>query len=249
MAGCRPWPPGPYLPTAKLVGIGVSGDGDTASIGMGQFVHMLRRNVPLIYVVENNGVYGLTKGQFSATADEGSKLKNGTINDLPHIDLCTMAIELGCGFVARSFSADRKQLLPILKAAIAHNGTAMIDVISPCVTFNNHAGSTKSYDWGREHEGPVLEVGFVARWEEPDVDFESGDAIRVPMPNGGSIFVKRLEDEMHDPTDKHAALALLRKDYEDENVFMTGLFYLSDEAAPLPDALGLARRTAAHDAH
>ena len=155
---------GAAVANRKLVNIGISGDGDTASIGMGQFVHLMRRNVPLIYIVENNGVYGLTKGQFSATADEGSTLKNGTECDLPAIDLCTMAIELGCGFVARSFSADRKQLLQILKAAIAFGGTCMLDVMSPCVTFNNHEGSTKSYDWGRDHEGPVHEVGFVPNW-------------------------------------------------------------------------------------
>ena len=140
--------------TATCSAIGVSGDGDTASIGMGQFVHLVRRNVPMVYIVENNGVYGLTKGQFSATADLGSKLKTGDVNDLPAIDLCAIAIELGCGFVARSFSGDRKQLLALLKAAIAHRGTALLDVIKPCVTFNNHEGSTKSYDWAKDHETP-----------------------------------------------------------------------------------------------
>src|SRR5687767_10579097 len=136
---------GAMLANRNLISIGVSGDGDTASIGLGQFMHMIRRNVPVVYIVENNGVYGLTKGQFSATADSGSRLKTGEVNDLPPIDLCTLAIELGCGFVARSFSADRKQLVALLKAAIAYDGTAFLDVMSPCVTFNNHEGSTKSY--------------------------------------------------------------------------------------------------------
>src|SRR3954464_14416993 len=136
---------GAMLANRSMLGIGVSGDGDTASIGMGQFVHLMRRNLPLIYIIEDNGVYGLTKGQFSATADLGSKLKTGVINDLPPIDTCAMAIELGATMVGRSFSGDKKQLLSLLKAALAHRGTVMLDVISPCVTFNDHEGSTKSY--------------------------------------------------------------------------------------------------------
>ncbi len=230
---------GAALANRKLVSIGVSGDGDTASIGMGQFVHMLRRNVPCIYIVENNGVYGLTKGQFSATADEGSTLKNGTANDLPAIDLCTMAIELGCGFVARSFSADRKQLLQILKAAIAYDGTSMIDVMSPCVTFNNHTGSTKSYDWGRDHEGPIHEVGFVPAWDEPDVEFKDGVAAEVPMPDGGVVYIKRLEENGHDPRSKEAALKLLAEDYQNEAVFNTGIMYLNPERESLQDDMDL----------
>ena len=230
---------GAALANRKLIGIGVSGDGDTASIGIGQFVHLLRRNVPLIYIVENNGVYGLTKGQFSATADEGSQLKNGTINELPAIDLCALAIQLGCGFVARSFSADRKQLLQILKAAIAFEGTCMIDVMSPCVTFNNHEGSTKSYDWGRNHEGPVHELGFVPAWEEPDVSFENGEAIEVPMPDGGTVFVRRVDEENHDPRDKQAALALLARDYQNENEFLTGLMYVNPTQQTIHAELGL----------
>jgi 2-oxoglutarate/2-oxoacid ferredoxin oxidoreductase subunit beta len=215
---------GAVLANRKLVAIGVSGDGDTASIGMGQFVHMVRRNVPIVYVVENNGVYGLTKGQFSATADQGSKLKSGEINDLPPVDLCTMAIELGCGFVARSFSADRKQLVALLKAAIAYDGTAVLDVMSPCVTFNDHEGSTKSYDYGREHEGPIHELGFVAGWEAPAVEFADGASIQVPMPDGGSVYVRRV-GEAHDPRDKDAALKLLRE-ADPKTEFLTGLFYV-----------------------
>jgi 2-oxoglutarate ferredoxin oxidoreductase subunit beta len=228
---------GAMLANRTLLGIGVSGDGDTASIGLGQFMHMVRRNVPLIYVVENNGVYGLTKGQFSATADEGSKLKDGTIMDMPAIDLCTMALELGCGFVARSFSADRKQLVALLKAAIAHRGTSVLDVMSPCVTFNDHEGSTKSYDWGRDHEGPIHELGFVAAWEHPEVEGSETEAIEVPMPDGSTIRVKRVESS-HDPRDKEAAFALLRRGTAKKE-FLTGLFYVDPQTKGLPDALQL----------
>ena len=230
---------GAAVANRRLVNIGVSGDGDTASIGMGQFVHLMRRNVPIIYIVENNGVYGLTKGQFSATADEGSTLKNGTPNDLPAIDLCAMAIGLGCGFVARSFSADRKQLLQILKAAIAYDGACMIDVMSPCVTFNNHQGSTKSYDWGRDHEGPVHEVGFVPAWDEPNVEFKDGESVNVPMPDGGSVYVRRVDAGMHDPTDKKAALDLLARDYQNDEEFLTGLMYLNPERESFQDDMDL----------
>src|SRR5579859_4971408 len=143
---------GAHLANHTNMMLGVSGDGDTASIGMGQFVHLMRRNLPMIYIIEDNGVYGLTKGQFSATADLGSKLKTGVINDLPAIDTCALAIQLGATFVGRSFSGDKKQLLSMLKAAIAHKGTVMLDVISPCVTFNDHEGSTKSYQYMKEHD-------------------------------------------------------------------------------------------------
>ena len=153
---------GAALANPLLLNLGVSGDGDTASIGAGQFVHLLRRNVPMIYIVENNGVYGLTKGQFSATADVGSRSSRpGVVNDLPAIDLCALAIELGCGYVARSFSGDMKQLVALIKGAIAHRGTALLDVISPCVTFNNHEDSTKSYKWAKDHEIQIQEIGFV----------------------------------------------------------------------------------------
>src|SRR5919112_2690342 len=143
---------GAVLANRKVMALGVSGDGDTASIGIGQFVHLMRRNLPMIYIIEDNGVYGLTKGQFSATADLGSKLKTGVINDLPPIDTCALAVELGATFVARSFSGDKKQLLSLLKAALAHRGTVMLDVISPCVTFNDHEGSTKSYSYVKDHD-------------------------------------------------------------------------------------------------
>ena len=161
---------GVMLANKSLISIGVSGDGDTASIGMGQFVHLLRRNVPMIYIIENNGVYGLTKGQFSATADLGSKAKSGVMNDLPAIDVCAMAIELGCNFVARSFAGDPKQMVELLKAALGHRGTAMFDVISPCVTFNNHEGSTKSYKYAKDHEELLHEISYVPFFEQISVN-------------------------------------------------------------------------------
>jgi 2-oxoglutarate ferredoxin oxidoreductase subunit beta len=230
---------GAILANRQLIGIGVSGDGDTAAIGMGQFVHLLRRNVPMLYLVENNGVYGLTKGQFSPTADYGSKLKSGLMNDLPAIDLCTLAIEMGCGFVARTFSADRKQLLQILRAAVAHRGLALIDIISPCVTFNDHPGSTKSYDYGRSHEEPLHELGFVPTWEKADqeVDVPPGETMDVDMPNGGTIKIKKLARDF-DPRNKAAALTLLRECSEKQE-FLTGLFYVAPESKNLLDLMDL----------
>src|ERR1700737_3521917 len=160
---------GAILGNHTMLALGVSGDGDTASIGMGQFVHLLRRNLPMIYIIEDNGVYGLTKGQFSATADVGSKLKTGVINDLPPIDTCAMAITLGATFVGRSFSGDKRQLHSMLKAAIAHKGTVMLDVVSPCVTFNDHEGSTKSYKYMKDHEEPIQDINFVPVFEDISV--------------------------------------------------------------------------------
>src|SRR5512138_1422151 len=165
---------GALLANRDLLGVGVSGDGDTASIGIGQFVHLMRRNLPMVYVIENNGVYGLTKGQFSATADVGSKAKGGTVNELPPIDTCSLAIQLGATFVARSFSGDPKQLRPVLKAALSHRGTAVVDVLSPCVTFNNHEGSTKSYLAVKEHDEPLHEVTYVPHFEHIEVDYAPG---------------------------------------------------------------------------
>src|SRR5271167_3991514 len=165
---------GALLANRTMKALGVSGDGDTASIGVGQFVHLMRRNVPIIYVIEDNGVYGLTKGQFSATDDIGSKLKTGVINDLPPIDTCTLAIQLGATFVGRSFSGDKKQLLAMLKAALSHRGSVMIDVISPCTTFNDHEGSTKSYKYMKDHEEPLHDINFVPAFQEIDVDYDAG---------------------------------------------------------------------------
>jgi 2-oxoglutarate ferredoxin oxidoreductase subunit beta len=228
---------GAALANSSLLYIGVSGDGDTASIGAGQFVHLLRRNVPMIYVVENNGVYGLTKGQFSATADLGSKLKSGVVNDLPAIDLCAIAIELGCAYVARSFSGDMKQLVGLLKGAIAHRGTALLDVISPCVTFNNHESSTKSYKWAKDHEVPIQEIGFIPYFEEIHVDYDPGTTQDVTLHDGSHIRLKKLRADF-DPTDKRAALNLLRE-ASDRNEFLTGLIYVEPEKKDFLSLLGL----------
>src|ERR1700760_3424247 len=192
---------GVALANQKLMLIGVSGDGDTASIGIGQFVHLMRRNLPMIYIIENNGVYGLTKGQFSPTADLGSKLKTGVVNDLPPIDTCALAIELGATFVARSFSGDKKQLLSLLKAALAHRGTVMLDVISPCVTFNDHEGSTKSYAYVKDHEEPVHDMNFVPHFNEIDVDYDPGTTTNVTMHDGSTLRLHKLEKD-YDPCNK-----------------------------------------------
>jgi len=228
---------GAILANHTMTTIGVSGDGDTASIGMGQFVHLLRRNLPMIYVIENNGVYGLTKGQFSATADLGSKLKTGVINDLPAIDTCALAIQLGATFVGRSFSGDKKQLLAMLKAAIAHKGTVLLDVISPCVTFNDHEGSTKSYKFMQDHDEPVSEIGFVASFEDIEVDYDSGEVYDVTMHDGSSMRLRKLKED-YDPTDKANAVRTLMEASENEEV-LTGVFYINTEKPNFIDLLNV----------
>src|SRR6188472_1063324 len=195
---------GALLANKTRIAIGVSGDGDTGAIGIGQFVHLMRRNLPLVYIIEDNGCYGLTKGQFSPTADVGSTLKNGVVNDLQPIDTCVMAIELGASFVARSFSGDKKQLLTLLKAALSHKGTAMLDVLSHCVTFNDHEGSTKSYSYVKDHEEPVEEVTFVPFFEDIAVDYAPGTTQEVTMHDGSKLYLKKLEEE-YDPSDKMSA--------------------------------------------
>jgi len=218
---------GAILANRTLVGIGVSGDGDTASIGLGQFMHMVRRNIPMIYIIENNGVYGLTKGQFSATADEGSKLKTGVINDLPPMDICALAVELGCGFVARGFAGDPKQMVNILKAAVAHDGLAVIDVISPCVTFNNHEGSTKGYTYAKEHDELLHQIGFVPGYEELEIEMEPGTVREVELQDGSRILLKKLEED-YDPADAVQALQRLHRAVEGGQM-LTGLVYLRPE--------------------
>src|SRR6202140_3170077 len=192
---------GAMLANRKLVCIGVSGDGDTASIGIGQFVHLMRRNLPIIYIIEDNGVYGLTKGQFSATADLGSKLKTGVVNDLPPIDTCAMAITLGATFVGRSFSGDKRQLHSMLKAAIAHKGTVMLDVVSPCTRSNDHEGSTKSYKWMKDHDEPLQDISFIPSFQEIDVDYDPGTTVEVTMHDGSHLRLRKLE-ENYDPTSR-----------------------------------------------
>ena len=218
---------GAILANRKLLAIGVSGDGDTGAIGIGQFVHLMRRNVPIVYIIEDNGCYGLTKGQFSPTADVGSKLKTGTPNELPPIDTCALAIQLGASFVARSFSGDKKQLLAILKASLSHRGTAMIDVLSPCVTFNDHEGSTKSYAYAKDHEDVVGEVSFVPFFEDISIDYEPGTTTEVKMHDGSRLYLKKVE-EGYDPTDKFAALRLLHETSL-RGEFATGVLYVEPD--------------------
>lgn len=216
---------GVKLANRDLICIGVSGDGDTASIGLGQFCHLLRRNVPMVYVVENNGVYGLTKGQFSATADLGSKSKTGIVNELPPVDICSLAIEMGCTYVARSFAADPKQLVVLLEGALSHRGTAVLDVLSPCVTFNDHNASTKSYSWGKEHEELLHQIDFVPHFEAlPPVDYEEGEVRDVEMHDGSWIRLHKVDRE-YDPTNRTEALLMLQNAHSNSE-FLTGLIYV-----------------------
>ena len=228
---------GAILANHTMTTIGVSGDGDTASIGMGQFVHLMRRNLPMIYIIEDNGVYGLTKGQFSATADLGSKLKNGVVNDLPAIDTCALAIQLGATFVGRSFSGDKKQLLTMLKAAIAHNGTVMLDIISPCVTFNDHEGSTKSYRFMQENDEPVNEIGFVPSFQEIAVDYDPGQSQDIQLFDGSSLRLRKLRED-YNPTDRANAVRILMESRDKQEV-LTGVFYVSPAQPSFIDQLNV----------
>ncbi len=218
---------GALLANKTMAAIGVSGDGDTGAIGIGQFVHLMRRNLPMVYIIEDNGCYGLTKGQFSPTADVGSTLKNGVVNDLPPIDTCILAIELGATFVGRSFSGDKKQLSALIKAAMSHKGTAMLDVLSPCVTFNDHEGSTKSYAYVKDHDDPVEEVSFVPFFEDIAVDYAPGTTQEVTMHDGSKLYLKKLE-EQYDPTDKISALKRLHETAR-RGEFATGLIYIEPD--------------------
>jgi len=226
---------GALLANHNLIALGVSGDGDTASIGIGQFIHLMRRNLPLIYIIEDNGVYGLTKGQFSATADLGSKLKTGVINDLPPIDTCALAIQLGASFVGRSFSGDKRQLLAMLKAAIAHRGTVMLDVISPCVTFNDHEGSTKSYKYMKDHDEPLQEINFIPSFEDIDVDYDPGTTVDLTMHDGSHLRLRKL-DAGYDPTDKLLAIKTLTEAHH-EGETLTGVFYIEPNKPTFMDLL------------
>ncbi len=228
---------GAMLANKTMQAIGVSGDGDTASIGIGQFAHLMRRNLPLIYIIEDNGVYGLTKGQFSATADIGSKLKTGVINDLPAIDTCALAIQLGATFVGRSFSGDKKQLLAMLKAAIAHKGTVMLDVISPCVTFNDHEGSTKSYKYMQEHEEAITEVGFVPHFEDIAIEYDAGSTYDVTMHDGSHLRLRKLRED-YNPSDRVNAVKALMEAHEKGEV-LTGVFYLDTQKPSFTDLLNM----------
>ncbi len=228
---------GSHLANRTLVQIGVSGDGDTASIGLGHFMHLMRRNVPLIYIIENNGVYGLTKGQFSATAERGALGKSGATNAADPIDCCTLAIQMGCGYVARSFSGDFKQLVPLIQGAIAHRGTSLIDVVSPCITFNNQDASPRSLRWSKEHEDPIHQIGFVP-YHAPIVGEVPEEGVRtIDLPDGSRMQLKKLSRD-HDPTDRGAALALLEEARRDK-LFLTGLLYQNSEGTPVAEVLDM----------
>jgi 2-oxoglutarate ferredoxin oxidoreductase subunit beta len=215
---------GANLANRNLIYLGVSGDGDSASIGLGQFVHCVRRGVNMTYITENNGVYGLTKGQFSATADRGSRTKaGGTNNDAP-IDLVAMALMAGATFVGRSFSGDKGQLVPLIKAAINHNGPAFIDVISPCVAFNNHPGSTKSFDFVREHNDAVNRIDFIEGRAEIAVDYSPGTALDVEQHDGSIIRLHKVHED-YDPTSRVSAMDYLYSHHEAGEV-VTGLLFL-----------------------
>src|SRR6188508_2676024 len=215
---------GANLANRDLIYMGVSGDGDSASIGIGQFAHCMRRGVNLVYIVENNGVYGLTKGQFSATADKGSKSKRGVANNDEPLDMVGMALLLGATYVGRSFSGDKKQLVPLIKGAIDHHGAAFIDVISPCVAFNNHAGSTKSYEYVRQHNEAVNRLDFVERREEITADYAAGEVVDVPQHDGSIVRLRKLAAD-YDPTDRVKVMHYLQQRGAKGEV-VTGLLYV-----------------------
>jgi 2-oxoglutarate/2-oxoacid ferredoxin oxidoreductase subunit beta len=222
---------GANLANRELIYLGVSGDGDSASIGLGQFAHVMRRGVNMTYILENNGVYGLTKGQFSATADKGSKAKRGQVNAEAPVDTVSLALLMGATYVARSFSGDKKQLVPLIKAAIVHEGAAFIDVISPCVAFNNHPGSTKSYEYVREHNEAVNRLDFWPTREAITVDYSEGGVIEVPQHDGSIIKLRKL-DATYDPSDKINAITHIARAAEKGEV-LTGLLYLAADAEDL----------------
>ena len=222
---------GANLANRDLLYLGVSGDGDSASIGLGQFAHCMRRGVNMVYIVENNGVYGLTKGQFSATADKGSKSKRGAINSDAAIDMVGLALQLGATFVARSFSGDKQQLVPLIKAAIEHKGAAFIDVVSPCVAFNNHAGSTKSYDYVRDHNEAVNRLDFVSGRHEITADYEPGTVTTVTQHDGSALRLRKLAAD-YDATDRIKAMNYLQQRTAAGEV-VTGLLYVDSESADL----------------
>jgi 2-oxoglutarate ferredoxin oxidoreductase subunit beta len=241
---------GATLANRSLTAIGVSGDGDTGSIGFGQFKHLVRRNVPMVYIIENNGVYGLTKGQFSATSDAGQVLKYYGKNELPALDLPLEAIIAGATFVARSFSGDAKQAQTLLKAAMSHRGTAVLDIISPCVTFNNAPDSNKSYSYGKENEIPLHEITYYERGAVPPRDeitvgdYAAGETIEVEMHDGSYIKLKKVDND-HDPRSRESAIRLLEKATMEQQ-FLTGLLYYEEPRPTIADTLGLVETPLIH---
>jgi 2-oxoglutarate ferredoxin oxidoreductase subunit beta len=218
---------GANLANRELIYLGVSGDGDSASIGLGQFAHAMRRGVNMVYIVENNGVYGLTKGQFSATSDKGAKSKRGVVNNDEAIDLVSMAMQLGAGFVARSFSGDKGQLVPLIQAALTHQGAAFIDCISPCVAFNNHVGSTKSFDYVREHNEAVNYLDFITEREEITVDYAPGSVEVVKQHDGSLLRLRKIAGD-YDVHDRAAAISFLQHRRASGEI-VTGLLYVDQE--------------------
>ena len=231
---------GANLANRDLIYLGVSGDGDSASIGIGQFVHAIRRGVNMAYIVENNGVYGLTKGQFSATADQGSVSKKGVANTDSPLDLVTMALQLGASYVARGFSGDKQQLVPLIKGALSHRGAAFIDVISPCIAFNNHAGSTKSYDYVREHNEAVNALDVMPHRTEIVVDYADGETLAIEQHDGSVLRLHKI-DAAYDPRDRIAAMNLIQQRHARGEV-VTGLLYVDAEAQDLHGHLGTVAR-------
>jgi 2-oxoglutarate ferredoxin oxidoreductase subunit beta len=226
---------GANLANRELIYLGVSGDGDSASIGLGQFAHAIRRGVNMLYIVENNGVYGLTKGQFSATSDKGSKSKRGVVNHDAGIDMVSLALQMGATYVARSFSGDKAQLTPLIKAGLMHQGAAFIDCISPCVQFNNHAGSTKSFDYVREHNEAVNRLDVITPRAPIHVDYQPGETVQVVQHDGSVLSLHKLA-ELYDPSDRAAALGFLQSRQAQGEV-VTGLLYVDPEAQDLHAAI------------
>jgi 2-oxoglutarate ferredoxin oxidoreductase subunit beta len=231
---------GANLANRDLLYLGVSGDGDSASIGLGQFAHAMRRGVRMAYIVENNGVYGLTKGQFSATADSGSKSKKGVVNSDSPVDLVAMALQLGATYVGRSFSGNKEQLVPLIKGAMAHGGAAFIDVISPCVAFNNHPGSTKSYDYVREHNEAVSRIDFITERSEITVDAAPGAVVDVRQHDGTLLRLRSLHTD-YDATDRHRAMASMQE-HQARGEIVTGLLYVDPLATDLHTAMNTVAR-------
>jgi 2-oxoglutarate ferredoxin oxidoreductase subunit beta len=226
---------GANLANRDLLYLGVSGDGDSASIGLGQFAHAMRRGVRMAYIVENNGVYGLTKGQFSATADQGSKSKKGSINSDSPVDLVAMALQLGATYVGRGFSGNKAQLVPLIKGAMEHGGAAFIDLISPCVAFNNQPGSTKSYDYVREHNEAVSRIDFITERSEITVSAQPGEVVDVRQHDGTLLRLRSLHPE-YDPTDRYAAMSYMQR-HQALGEVVTGLLYVDPLATDLHTAL------------
>jgi 2-oxoglutarate ferredoxin oxidoreductase subunit beta len=229
---------GALLARNDFIYLGVSGDGDTGNIGLGGFLHLIRRNVPMVYIIANNGVFGLTKGQFSASADEDSLSRTGRHSGTPALDFCALALEVGCGFVARTFSGDAKQAVPLIQAALKYKGTAVIDIISPCITFNNHDGSTKSYSFLKDHDHVLQELGLFSGKEEILVDYEEGQSQSVNLHDGSILVLRKIHSMAHDVRNRESALDLLHQSRKSKEL-LTGLFYFNEERPLLTEALCL----------